>query len=458
MEWWIVLPAIVLPWVTGGLLIYAVDPRLSLRELPYAAALGYLLGIVSAAVLFALQLRVFGVVSPRWSAAFLVGIAVSCGLVLQQRVGKAAATVSAANSKKSLLWYGLLAWVGLKVALILSEVVRQPVLSWDAWTTWLMRSRVWIETGGYAPFTDPVTALARDVGYSIEAWAYPELVSWIAAWSAAWGAGWNESNAVLPWLALAIALPLGLYAALRRAAASSTLAIAAVWVLLSLPLVATHLAMTGYADIWLATSLAFGLMAGFQWLRTNQSPDLIVSLLFVVIAALLKPEGLVWAALFPVALLAARSGARTFLALSVTGLLVMLVLFQLDGVRVAVPVLGTLTFGWPASISEVGWHLWIYGNWHLLFWLVGATLLTVLLTARWRSMDHARLGLLAWVIASLGGFLFLFLWTDSAEWARLGTANNRVLLHLVPGLLFWLAVEFAENPLLSRFYSPHFAK
>jgi hypothetical protein len=455
MEWWILLPAIMLPWVTGALLVYAVDARLSLRALPYAAAFGYALGIVLAAVLFSLQLRVFGVASPRWSAALLVGIAISCGLVLQQRVGETIPESSAVESKKSLLWYGLLAWVMLKVALVIFEVIRQPVLSWDAWTTWLMRSRIWVETGDYVPFTEPAGALARDLGYSIEAWAYPELVSWIGAWSAAWGsAGWNESNAVLPWLALAIVLPLGLYAALRRVAVPSTLAIAVVWGLLSLPLVATHLAMAGYADIWLATSLGFALMAGFQWLRTGQLPDLIVTLLFVAIVALLKPEGLVWAALFPVAFLVVRSGAKTLLALSMAGLLVMLILFQLDGVRVSVPILGTLTFGWPASINEVGWHLWIYGNWQLLFWLVAAILLAVLLTARRHPMDRARLGLLAWVMVSLGGFLFLFLWTDSAEWARLGTANNRVLLHLVPGFICWLAVELTENPLLSRFTRP----
>ena len=458
MEWWIVLPAIALPWVTGAILVYAIDTRLGLRELPYAAAFGYVLGIVLAATLFALQLRVLGVASPRWSAAILVGIAVAGGLLLQRRAAEATPEaikdLPGPDSKKSMLWFGLLAWVVLKIALAVFEVVRQPLLSWDAWTTWLMRSRVWVESGGYVPFTDPATALGRTMGYSIEASAYPELVSWISAWSAAWGGSWSESNAVLPWIALAVVLPLGVYAGLRRVAVPPTLAITAVWALLSLPLLATHLAMAGYADLWLATSLAFGLMAGFQWLRSGSSPDLIVTILCVLIAARVKPEGLIWAALFPMVLLAVRSGVTTLLALLLAGLLGMLILFQLDGVRVVVPVLGTLTFGWPASISEVGWHLWIYGNWQLLFWLLGAVLLAVLLTARHYPIDKARLGLLAWVIASVGGFLFLFLWTDSAEWARLGTANNRVLLQLVPGLVFWLAVELTENPLLSRITRP----
>jgi len=450
---WIWLVVLVLPWVAGTALVFALDARLTLNDGAYASACGYVLGLVLAATLYALQLRFLGLSSPHGAAAVLVGVALAAALVIQQRSRPAISIVGSHPSKKSAWWYFFLALVVFKVLLLAYEAVRQPVLSWDAWTTWLMRSRVWVESGVYVPFTDTLTALASS-GYAIEAWRYPELVSWLAAWAAAWSDGWNESHAVLPWVGLAVALPLGLYGALRRAELAATPAMVAAWVLVSLPLVATHVAMTGYADLWLATSLSLGLMSAFHWLRTRHHADLLLTLLLVLAAAAMKPEGLVWASVFPLAYLASRLGSKIFLASAAAGLLLMLVLFQLEGLRLTLPVLGSVTFGWPASLTELGWHLWVYDNWHLLFWGLGAALAVALLALSRYDISPARLGLLAWVVFSLGGFLFLFLWTDSAEWARLGTANNRVMLQLVPGLVFWLAIELTQNPLLARLTRP----
>jgi hypothetical protein len=450
----VVFVAILLPWATGALLVYAIDKRLTLLDLGYASALGYLLGIVTAAIFYAIQLRVFGLSSPRWSAVVLVGVAVSCGLIVQQR-GTAEQFLSRGNAqKKTVLWYVIFFMLSIKLAVIAFEAVRQPIVSWDAWTTWLMRSRIWVEGGAYVAFTEASNALEVPLGYAIEAWRYPELVSWIAAWSAAWGQQWNESYAVLPWLSLVVVVPLGLYAALRRVDVPPAGAIVAAFALVSLPLVGAHLAMTGYADIWLGTALFFSLVSGFRWVRTRHRADLALAMISLSIAAAIKPEGLVWVAVFPLVYLVSRLGSRAFLGLIMGGVGVMLLLFQLEGVRFDLPLLGAITLGLPPSITELGWHLTIYGNWHFLFWLLPAVLLLILFSARGLPTDQARLCLLAWVLFSLGGFLFLFLWTDSAEWARLGTANNRVMLQLVPGLIFWLTVELSENPMLQRFSRP----
>lgn len=326
---WVLLPAVILPWVTGILLVYAIDRRIAFQDLGYACAFGYLLGIVLAATLYAIQLRVFALTSPRWAAAMLVGVAISSILIAQERQRSERQAAPVTQDKKSTLWRIFFVLVVSKVSLLIYEGLRQPVVSWDAWTTWLFRSRVWIESGAYTPFVDAANALQLQTGYSIEAWHYPELVSWIAAWSASWGAGWSETKAVLPWAGIAVALPLGLYAAVRRAGLPSTGAMIAAFVLVSLPLVGTHLAMTGYADIWLATALSFALMSVYQWLRTQHQADVVFAGVFLLIAACAKPEGVVWAAVLPLAYFATRASPRVFFVLLIAGVTLIALFFSL---------------------------------------------------------------------------------------------------------------------------------
>lgn len=453
---WVGFLAILLPWAVGTTLLFALDPRLSRRDMAYALSHGYVIGVLIAAFLFSVQLKWLAAVSPWPVVAVLAAVAIGSGWRLRERLRAGPELKETQPEVKSRWWYFFVVLIGVKASLLAYEALRQPIVSWDAWTTWLLRSRIWLETGGYVEFADTPTVLASASGYAIEAWRYPELVSWIGAWSSAWSGTWVESSAVLPWVGLVAVLPLGMYSGLRRSGVGATVAIVAAWALLSLPLVGTHIAMTGYADIWLATSLMLAVMSAFRWLRTHHYADLLVTMLMVIFAAAIKPEGLVWAGIFVLTYIIARLGSRVFMVSVLVAALAMLGLFQLEGVRLTLPLLGSLSFGWPVSISELSWHLWVYGNWHLLFWILPLALFGASLSMGGFYSDRARLGLLSWVIFSLGGFLFLFLWTDSAEWARLGTANNRVMLQLAPSFVFWLAIEYTEHPLIGRFSRPIF--
>lgn len=50
------------------------------------------------------------------------------------------------------LWLLLLAWIALRFALLLGEVLVRPLYPWDAWTQWSTKARVWFELRTMAPF------------------------------------------------------------------------------------------------------------------------------------------------------------------------------------------------------------------------------------------------------------------------------------------------------------------
>jgi hypothetical protein len=60
---------------------------------------------------------------------------------------------------------------------------------------------------------------------------------------------------------------------------------------------------------------------------------------------------------------------------------------------------------------------------------------------RWRCLAAPAHGMLAMLLLLGASFLFvLFFFTDAARWAEDLTSLNRLLLHLVPLLVYWLVL------------------
>jgi hypothetical protein len=58
------------------------------------------------------------------------------------------------------LWFALLAWLALREAIKLAQVLAQPLYPWDAWMQWATKARVWYELGRIAPFAGSETWFA----------------------------------------------------------------------------------------------------------------------------------------------------------------------------------------------------------------------------------------------------------------------------------------------------------
>ena len=346
----------------------------------------------------------------------------------------------------SLLWRS---WIALR------EILLRPTFPWDAWDAWAVKSKVWFLLGHYAPFVSMHDWLMHPLteNYTGPAWSYPATLGWIQVWFASAAGAWIEPLLNLPWFALWLGLLLGHYGQWRALGFGRMRALAFVYFLGSLPLVVVHVALAGYADLWIATVFGFAVLAWLRWVRWREPSQLAIAAICALLLPMLKLEGAVWLLLFIcVAVFAAlprrwrRYAAAAVLALAVLGVAIgrlSLPLFGLGWVNIGVhaidvPVIGRLAIGWHAAAFQgVLYSLFAQPNWHLLWWLAPAIVFW-----RWSELRaHASLRMLGTLLlAGFGFLLFLFLFTDAARWAESFTAINRLVMHLTPAVVTLLAM------------------
>jgi hypothetical protein len=435
------------------------------------------LGLTAAALLLGLwgrlglELTIYPVLLALGMSALLASHLIrskATGAVVRSENGKTAQRLSV---WQRILFGAILLWLVLRIAGLALEVWWEPLFPWDAWTTWALRARVWSELRELVPFIAPSDWLADESGraQTIAAWRYPTTVSLIATWSVLAFGQWNETAANLPWVACALALVLGFYGQARLWGAPAPTAIVFTWLLLSLPLLNSHVALAGYADLWLAAMLGFAFMSFLQWSRDGDRRQGLLAVLFLAGSVSIKVEGLVWALLFLPALLATKVRGRWLIATAASiGILLLVVrmsggfdfeipflgLARLGPDRIELPYLGQFNLDAPQSWEPMLRHLFLYGNWHLLsYFLAIAIVLSLFRITLSRSEAWQRVGL-TWVLTCLFAFYALFAWTDASAWASDSTSINRVFLHFVPGLIFWLMTVWMSLQTHETAYAP----
>jgi len=346
-------------------------------------------------------------------------------------------------------------WISLRLLNLALEVWSRPLFPWDAWTVWGLRARVWTELRELVPFVSPAKWLtATDASlYTTSAWAYPTTVSLAATWPALASGGWNEAAANLPWLALILALASAFVGQARRWGATWTVAVIFVWLLLSLPILNTHVALAGYADLWVAAAIGLGLMAFLQWARSGDRSQALLAILMLLIASSLKREGVIWVLLFLPALLAARVHGRWLLATLGISAALVLTLWHTGALtspaagigpivitssRVELPWLGAFNIEHHTDWTPMLMHLFVYGNWHLLAYGIPVAVIVASVSVVVGPGDRALRAGLVWAAAVLITCYLLFFWTEAHYWVEIGTSVNRILLQFAPGLLFWM--------------------
>jgi len=122
-------------WFAGAFALTLWMRALSAVQIPFgilSVGAPFLLIAAGGAVLLRPGARAVGMLSPRINAASLLG----AQLQGWQRA----------------LWLAILAWLVLRYALLLGEVLVRPLYPWDAWTQWGTKARVWFELKTMAPF------------------------------------------------------------------------------------------------------------------------------------------------------------------------------------------------------------------------------------------------------------------------------------------------------------------
>lgn len=452
--------ALGVPWLAGALWVRSLWRVASPGVWPLALGYGYVLGLLATILLLRTQ-AIFGLPLYWISPLAVMGLLALAAIWLTWRwVEFGFSSLGKEGWREA--WFEhsvfilLLAWLSWRFVLLAQEVWLRPLYPWDAWTTWAVRARVWSETQQLLPFVDPQRWLADASGsvYTIEAWNYPDAVSLLALWPTLAFGAWNESVANLPWIGVAVALGLGFYGQARLWGASPLVALIFVWLLLSLPMLETHIALAGYADLWLAAVFGLAVSAFLQWARTGERRHGLLALLLALACPWVKREGLVWVLLLLPAAMGVWVPRRYWPWLAGGFLLALALWFAAGGVVLTVagwgevrltpeviqlPSLGRFELHYHDVGGPVLRNLLLLGNWHLFGYLLLAALLTGLpriAAAPWRLAGAVLVG------SGLLVLFLLFFFTDAHHWARQYTSINRVFLHFVPALLFWVLTVF----------------
>lgn len=359
------------------------------------------------------------------------------------------------------LWLFLLALVLFRLVVIALEGFWRPLTPWDAWVVWIHRAEVWAEFRTIVPFVgqDDWLHASAQGAYTIDAHHYPKTVSVIATWVALIAGGWNEDLLFLPWLGCLGGLLAGLYGLVRYHGGVPLEAMLLVYVVASLPLIASHTALYGYADLWMAAALALGTLALWAWRETGGLALLALAFAMLFMLPALKVEGLVWLLVIMAGFVMTSLRKRVLWSLLASTFVLVLAsiawLWSSGGVldlvflgevvisfqAISVPGMISVGLGYsPDATGALAYAMFGAKSWHLFwFFFFPFLLLSAVFCNKLARMRTAVWTLLIFAVS----LAFLFLLTDVADWVVSFTVVNRLLLHFTPLAAFfiWMALR-----------------
>ena len=458
------LLAWVLPLLVGaGIWSLANGRRRVCGGLAAALGAGWLIGLIVAAAFANGFARADTTHAFVRGAPWLIGLGIlvwiPAALRLRPRIAAQlpVADRDAAPMSRSvrLLWWFLLVLMVVRLGLLADEASLRPVFPWDAWSAWAVKPKSWMLLGHVDRYVPMLQWLTQPDMHTrtLASWNYPHLLAWIEIWFASAAGGWNEPLVNLAWCGALTAFALAAYGYWRGLGLCPIVTIGLVYALVSLPLIDTHVALAGYADLWLAVALGLVALAWSRWLIFREKGQWLLAVGLAACLPLIKLEGAVWVLLFSAVavldLLPSRwrwRVAGVVVALCIAGLIAggfSLPMLGLGWVHVAlgsvtIPGVEEFKLSWHASVgSAMLASLFTLPNWHLLWYVF-----PVVVALRWRRLvdDHAArlLGLL--VLLQLLFLFVLFFFTGAAAWAEDFTSANRLLLQIVPTLFVFVAV------------------
>ncbi|ANB19173.1 hypothetical protein [Dokdonella koreensis] len=456
------LAAWLLPWLAGSGLVFAVlRPSLRGADAATVAGYGYFVGLLIAAGLASVLARddvvqTFARVAP-WLGAIAV-VAWGAGVWLRRhRPGRALSRPE--HDAPACRWLrlataALLALIGWRIGLLAADVLLRPTFPWDAWAAWQVKPKTWFLSGTALPFVAPGDWLMAD-GESlrtVSSWRYPDFLTWMQLWFASAAGGWIEPKINLAWCGALAALALAAYGQWRAIGLRAWLALVLVWGLVSLPLVDAHVALAGYADLWLMALFGLVVFAALRWVRTGAVEQGGLALGLLACLPLVKLEGAVWAMALLAVGLWSRMPPRWRWGLAAVVVVSLAIVVVAGGVSLPVPGLGWARIEWgriqlqPFGTIDLYWRpvgevvlgsLFSLPNWHLLWYALPVLVL-------WRRDAFGRDPAAAWAGRALLGCLLLlfglFFFTDASSWAVDYTSANRLVMQVVPAVFALAAV------------------
>lgn len=334
----------------------------------------------------------------------------------------------------------LLAVILVRFGSLLVDVVLRPLYPWDATMHWATKARVWFEYLELRPFVERASWLsASGEGVFNDTHPhYPKTIPLLQLWMTAAIGRWDESLMNLPWALCFVGLGAAFYGQAREAGASSVNSLAFTYLLLSLPLLNTHVALAGYADLFLGSCYCLAIMAFHNWSVGRERSQVLLAVFFALSCTLIKNEGIFWLLTFLPGLVVVLLPGRRAL-LSLFGLLLLTIVsyavFPRDYVVAGHSLERLEIFYRQGALKAVFDSFFSHDSWHLFAYLFVSLVLLALLFRRRHFSEYAAAAVV--LGSALCLFLFLFVFTSYSVGALRFTAVGRISLHLVPALMFF---------------------
>ena len=340
------------------------------------------------------------------------------------------------------LFLFLLFLLALRCITLGLEILWRPLFPWDATMHWATKARVWFEFLRIVPFVDNNVWLQMggEGVFTDRHPNYPHTVPLLQVWMNLATGRWNESLMNLPWLLCLIAMGAAFYSQLRVSGASPLIAIGFTYLLLSMPLLNIHVALAGYADLFLGATYCAGLMAFHNWVTTRWRSQGLLAIFFALACLLVKNEGLPWAVTFIPALLLIPQTRYKFAKLSALvalGLAFLIILVQKSPTSID-QLLRFVTEFHPEALTATIQAVWLHSNFHLMGYLLLAIIPIGLAIPG--AFTKRYLGISIALSCAVVMFLFLFLFTIFGAGAANFSGVGRLCIQLTPGLLFLCAM------------------
>lgn len=446
---WLIL-GILAPWAAGVGLVAAL--RRHRATIAGLIGTGWFVGQMLVIALLSLTLLMTGAGHARAVLSMLAIIGIlSCPALFRHRPMPISETPArpAVSLKRASIWRSLVV-----VLLVGSIGIRAWYLALDQWSVsarcddaismWLFKAKS-IAVLDRLP-TDP----ANDYYLGGSNPHYPLVSPLIAAWLPMVAGQWEERVATMPWLLCYLNLLLLIGGGLRRWLTGSQ-ALAAAYVVGSLPLLAMHVVRPGYSDLMLAAFLAGCVLYLLNWKATGQTGDLVLGGLFALTAACTKREGPPIVAITLVFLvggswrqLLAHSRAVRWKLAAATVLAIFLI-FRVVGFSDHAENVAAMSYRsgiWAALARQ----LFVWDSFHTFYWLVAALLPLLIWSKKLADGVSAALLILCWC----GLIAAIFVLTPQAVFALNNQTPSRLFLQITPSIVLVLAAILGTTVLRGR--------
>ena len=445
MHWISLALAFLLPLFLGAAFVDLLIARTSRGRAPLVWGNGMLLGLFIVPLVMRLQDLMGIPLTFPFTAALLC--ALLFGAALARRWRARTAKIDALHIQQlpvltaaQKVLFGVLALLILVRSVSLGmELVWHPLFGWDATMHWATKARVWFATESIAPFVENEQWLEMGGAgvYTDHHPGYPMTIPLLQVWVSSALGNWDESLINLPWLVCFWGLGLAFYGQSRAAGATPVLSMTFTYLLLSLPLLNSHVALAGYADLLMGVCYCAAIMAFHNWSVSREPGQGVLALLFILFCPLVKNEGFYWSLTFLPALVFALLPFRWAIAVFASGLLglVAILLLMPPDLAVVSHSLERLDLQYrPSALRGIFISIWVQDNWHLFGYLLVSLSLLCLYPSG--SVVRSYRGIITALLMALILFLVLFLFTKYARSAERFTAVGRISLHLVPSFMF----------------------